>query len=126
MASRSKQWVVTCGEKVVLAKSLSRDLESGETLTGTPVVTIHEKTAAEVWSDVTVDFTIGNPRVNTGALTTEDGETIAIGHGVVFDLTASEDPGKYEVRVSCAASDGTIPAATPPPTLTVLGPQTPA
>lgn len=125
MASRSKAWTVTCGEKVVLAKSLSADLESGATLTGTPSVTIHEKTGDEAWNDVTSDFTVANKQVNAGVLTTESGETIPIGHGVVFELTASENPGEYEVRVSCAATDGTNPAATPPVALRVIGPPTP-
>jgi hypothetical protein len=129
MATRSKSWTLTAGEKVPLGKSLSDDLDAGVTLTGTPTITIHEKTGgqnSETWDDVTADFTIANEQVNVAEFTDANGKVVAIGKGVVFELTASDDPGRYEVRISCAATDGTEPAATPPVPLHVVGPPAPA
>lgn len=120
--ARTKGWHHTAGETVDLGKSLGADLDAGELLTGTPVVTIHAK---ETGADVTTDFTIANEQVNSAPFTTEAGEVVPIGEGVLFRLTMTDTPGSYVVRISCGADDGSTPAATPPVPLLVSGPAAP-
>ena len=115
---RSKVWNVTVGEVADLLKSLGRDLATGETLTGTPTITIYDSSDV----DVTSDFTIAGVQVNTVERTTEDGETIPIGKAVEFRLTASVAEGIYAVDVACSGSGGNKPKATPPVKLVVSGP----
>ena len=105
---RKAQWHMSPGEEIVLAKSLAADIESGQALTGTPTITVYEKSGGS-WVDKTSDFTIADNQVNTTTLTTENGETIAIGDGVVFTLTAPNAEGEFSVEVSCGADDGTTP-----------------
>jgi hypothetical protein len=113
---------MTPGETLVLAKSLAADLEDDALLDGTPEITIWEGSDNDGWTEATADFTVSGEQVNAAALTTEAGETVAIGTAVVFTLTASETPGTYYVRVGCDADDGTRPEATPPVKLVVTGP----
>jgi hypothetical protein len=71
-------------------------LDSGELLTGTPIV-------EEV---TTTDLTIANKAVNTAALTIND-KTVAIGKGVTFtvaDHLASGSPYTIAITVSTGAS----------------------
>lgn len=117
MARLSTIWRLTAGETVDLAKDLSADLDSGESLTGTPEVTIYSR---DDGSDVTSDFTLANVQVNT-AVITRNGGTIAIGDGVAFRLTVTDTPGTYDVVVECGADDGSHPASDPIK-LIVVGP----
>lgn len=106
---RRTSWTMSPGETLTLAKSLAGDLEDDDTLTGqTPEVTVWERQSSGTYEDVTTSagFTVASPQVNTEALTTEAGETIAIGDGVVFRLTATETPGTYLVRVECDTDGG--------------------
>lgn len=108
---RKASWRMTPGEELVLAKSLASDIETGQVLTGTPTVTVRQKTGGS-WTDKTSDFTIADEQVNASALTDQNGDTIAIGHGVVFTLTApTGTEGEYVVELSCGADDGTTPKA---------------
>lgn len=123
--ARSKQWRMSSGEVLTLAKSLRGDMESGDTLTGsTPAVTVWQKVSG-VYTDVTVSagFTVASEAVNTGALTDSDGDTIAIGDGVAFRLTAG-DQGTYLVRVQCATDQGDTAVSDVP--LVVSGSSTPS
>ena len=123
--ARSKAWIMTPGEKLILAKSLENGLEPAAVMTGeTPAVTVHEL-SGEAWVDVTSSkgFTVASKQVNASALTAEDGSTVPIGKAVTFTLTATETPGSYRVRVECDADDGTHPVADVP--LTVTGTVTP-
>ncbi len=107
--ARKPSWFLSPGENIVLAKSLAADLDSGAALTGTPTITIWQQSGGS-WSDVTSSFTLSAQAVNTSALTTENGETIAIGEGVLFEITApSATEGEYAVEVACGADDGTTP-----------------
>ena len=121
MANRSKIWRVTAGETVGLAKDLSADLDSDESLTGTPTVTIYSDDGDGTWTDETANFTLANVQVNTEAITLSNGSTIAVGDGVEFRLTATETPGTYYVVVECDGDDGSHPASDPI-TLIVQGP----
>lgn len=75
-----------------------------ETLSGTPEVTVHEKTGAEgTYAGVTVSGAAVN-----AAETDEDsdGDTHAIGKAVEFRLTADDDAvaGTYTLRVECGTT----------------------
>ena len=106
--TRKDMWTLSPSEEVTLAKSLAADLDGSAVLTGTPTITIYQWVAG-AWVDSTSDFTVASQQVNSGALTTERGETIAIGEAAVFTLTAPATEGDYVVEVSCAADDGTTP-----------------
>ena len=111
--ARAQQWRMSPGEVLVLACSLDSDLETDATLTGeTPEITLHTENADGTFTDATADFTVAGETANASALTTSTGETIAIGKGVVFTLTASETAGTYWCRVECDADDGTHPTRT--------------
>ena len=121
---RKQAWTMSPGETLILAKSMSADLESSASMAGnTPTVTIAQGNDVDGWTDYTSSFTIASEQVNTSALTTEAGETIAIGKGIVFTLTATTTQGKYSVRLSCDADDGTTP--TTDVVLYVKGPEAP-
>lgn len=118
--ARRYRWKMSPGETLPLGCGLEYDLAPGETLTGTPSVTVHKETSKDVWDDVTADFTIASPAVNTAAMEDRNGDTIPIGEGVAFRLTATTTIGTYEVLVSCDSTDGTDPAV--PNELVVAGP----
>lgn len=122
--ARQKSWTMSPGETLALAKSLAGDLGTAEVMTGeSPTVTVHQRGSDGLYTDVTSDFTVASEQVNTGALTTDDGETIAIGKGVSFLLTATETAGEYEVRVECDGDESSHAVARVP--LYVVGPGTP-
>lgn len=122
--ARNRQVVMLPGETLDLAKSLRGDMSSGDTLTGsTPTVSVWLKSNS-TYTDASDDFTIASAAVNTGTLTDYNGDTIAVGDGVEFRLTASTTRGTYEIRISCAADDGSVPATTMD--LVIAGPGVPA
>lgn len=107
---RRTQWVMSPGETLVLAKSLGADLEANASLTGeTPEVSVYELAEDGTYDVMATGFTVSSEQVNTAALTTEAGETIAIGEAAVFVLAVAEsvEPGRYYVKVECDADDGT-------------------
>lgn len=118
--ARRYRWKMSPGETLPLGCSLEDDLATGETLTGTPTITVHEETSPDVWADRSDDFTIASAAVNTAEMTDANGDAIPIGKGVSFELTATTTIGVYEVLVSCASTDGTNPAV--PNELKVSGP----
>lgn len=119
---------MTPGETLTLGKGFANDLKSAELLTGnTPQVTVHTKDDAGAFTDVTasLSFTVANEQPNTAEFTASGGEVVAIGKGVLFDLTASETAGTYYVRVECDGDDGSHVVSTPYVELKVAGPTTP-
>lgn len=121
----ARGWQMDRGEEIVLGVSLEDELEDSASLTGTPTISIWEKTGSldDDYTDRTSDFTIQNPQVNGSEMTDEKGRTIAVGEGVLFELTAADDPGDYEVRVEADADDGTHPVTVR--TLRIRGPGAP-
>lgn len=119
--ARKRRVEMVPGEVLDLAKSLSGDLASGESLTGTPTVTVW-LLANGTWTESVV--TITGEAINTAELTDYNGDAIAIGDGVEFRLTAPTTRGTYEIRIQCASDGGTNPATTMD--LTVDGPGVPA
>ena len=126
MAAR-REWKMAPGKTVNLSKSLAADLGTDELLSGTPTVTVFLKTSVAplTFTDVTTSygFTVASEAVNVAAITTDDGQTVAIGEAVTFTLTSTETPGEYEVRVECDGDAGSRPVSIV--TLTVAGPGTP-
>lgn len=121
---RRKRWRFSPGETRDLAVSMDSELDSDATLTGeTPEISAWEGDETSGYEEVD-GFTLATPTVNTAALTTEDGETIAIGRGVMFRCTAPETRGTYLIRSECDADDGTHP--TRYDELVVEGPGEPA
>ena len=120
---RRAAWTMSPGETLVLAKSLGADLEDDASLTGeTPAISVWELAADETYDEVATGFTVSGETVNAAALTTESGETIAIGEAAVFTLAVATtvEPGRYYVKVECDADDGTHPVSRVP--LTIEGP----
>ncbi len=102
MASIDPPQRQTCrvGETRTPAVSFVDVLESGELLTGTPLV-------VEVTSS---DLTLENKAVNTAELTI-NGKTVAIGQAVQFKMTGQKVSGSsYTIKVT-ASTDAT-PAQT--------------
>jgi hypothetical protein len=89
-----------------LAVSMASELDAGASMTGeTPEVSAWTESAGVYTEDAT--FTFASAAVNTAELTTEDGETIAIGEGIAFRCTAPATLGTYYIRSECDADDGT-------------------
>lgn len=130
MSPRGIRWTMSPGETLTLGKGFANDLKDGESLTGqVPTVTVHTlNTSTGLFTDVTdsAGFTVANVQPNASPFTASGGEVVAIGAGVVFDLTASETAGEYYVRVECDGDDGSHVVTTPYVPLLVAGPQTPA
>lgn len=103
--ARRKQWSMNPGETLDLAVSMASELDTSAVMTGsTPTVSVWTRSGTTYTA--ATGFTIANEQVNSGALTTEDGETIAIGEGIAFRLTAGA-AGTYYIRSECDADDGT-------------------
>ena len=80
-------------ESVFYAVDFTNILASGETLSGTPTVTVSP-----------TGPTIGAPTVNTGVLTDDEGNTVAIGKAVQVRVSAGTDGIDYTLTVSCATT----------------------
>lgn len=103
--ARRKQWKMNPAEVLDLAVSMASELDSAASLAGeTPTVSVWTKSGSTY--SAASGFTIANEQVNVSALTTDDGETIAIGEGIAFRLTAGA-AGTYYIRSECDADDGT-------------------
>ena len=103
MARRTRVFEILAGEVDDMAVGFTDRLASGETLTGTPTVTVHDKdTTGAVYAGVT----ISDIAVNTAERTDEEGTAHAIGKAVEWRATAAEDatPGNYWIRVECATT----------------------
>lgn len=97
--------VLVPGETRNFATSFADELDSGESLTGTP--TVEEQT--------TSDLTIENKAVNTVALTI-NGKTVAVGAAVQCKVSGqqaagSAATGSYTIKITVGTD------ATPPQTL---------
>lgn len=108
--SRLGQWVFSPGEKLAVGVSLADGLDSGVTLTGTPSVTVWSKSGT-TYTELTAgtDYTVGSVTVNAATFQDQNRDTVAIGTGVTWFLTAPETLGRYYVLISCAATDGSDP-----------------
>ena len=79
------------GEVTLAIVDFTQQLSSGETLTGSPTVTVSP-----------VGPTLGTAAVNSSVLTPRDGgETIAIGAGVSFSISGGASKQRYEITVLC-------------------------
>ena len=107
MAPRIKVWHFGPGETRDLAVSMASELDSAASMTGeTPTVTGFTGNEDDGYT-VDATFTFANEQVNTGALTTASGETIAIGEGIEFRCTAPTTRATYVILSECDADDGT-------------------
>ena len=119
-------WKMSRGEHLVLGVSFESELHDTALLTGTPTISLWEKTGAgeDDYTDRTADFTVENAQVNSSEITEDErGQSVAVGKGVLFELTAADDPGDYEVRVECDADDGTHPTTVRELEISGPGPQ---
>lgn len=73
--------------------SFADELESGETLTGSPTITSSPS-----------GLTIANEKVSTGELTLEDGTTVVTGEAVQFKVSGGTSGVTYQIEVSCATT----------------------
>ncbi|MEM7416802.1 MAG: hypothetical protein AAF389_14950 [Gemmatimonadota bacterium] len=106
---RALAWTMSPGETLSLGVSLATDLEDGDTLTGTPTVTLWQLDSG-TWVEKTAQATIANQQVNASELTDANGDPIPVGKGAMFRLTAPTTEGVYDVKVSCPSTDGEGPA----------------
>ena len=83
-----------------IAVSFDNKLDSGELLTGTPII-------VEV---TTTDLTLGSKAVSTAALTI-NGESVAIGKALQCSVTGGTAGTTYEIKFTCGTD------ATPAQTL---------
>jgi hypothetical protein len=73
----------------------SRELNVGETLTGSPTATASPS-----------GLTVASVSIEGSAFTTEEGETIAASEAVKFKVSGGAEDTDYEVKVSCGTSIG--------------------
>ena len=93
---------LSVGATRVVRINCTSDLDSGESLTGTPTV-------AEVTSS---DLTLGSKSVNTATYTdAATGVLVAIGKGIIFTAAGGTAGTTYRVRITCGTD------ATPAETL---------
>lgn len=104
--ARRKVWRFSPGETRDLAVSMASELDSAASMTGeTPEISAWTESNGAYTQDG--NFTIASPQVNASQLTTEDGETISVGEGIAFRLTAPSTLGTYYIRSECDGDDGT-------------------
>ncbi len=128
MANR-RGWRMSPGETLTLGKGFANDLKVDEVLTGSvPRISVHTRDNGQVYADVTgsLGFIVADAQPNGAEFPTWGGETVAIGKGVVFVLTASEIAGQYYVRIECDGNDGSHVVTTPFVELMIEGPATPS
>lgn len=89
------------GEEVTLTFDGSAMLASGETLTGTPTVSI----ATTVGTDSTPSLVIAGVIINSAPLTMLNGKTIAVGCAVQGVCSAGTFASQYWIRVTCPTSN---------------------
>ena len=90
---------VSAGATRIVSLDLTDDLDSSETLTGTPTV-----------SEIsTTDLTLGNKQVNSGSITVL-GRTVTAGKAIQFTTAGQVAGTVYSLSVSCATT--TTPAET--------------
>lgn len=113
MAAKMK-WRFLPGEKRNLGVSLASELSSDASLAGqTPTVTPYTYDSKREDYDEATGFTIASVSANTAAMevVSERGgqvlETVAVGDGISFTLTAPTTRGTYYIRSECVADDGT-------------------
>lgn len=118
------KWIIGTAEVRNCLVNLGRVLDSGELLTGTPVITaaLHQddqdtgpgpeaQFAVDESTDTSfvVDSTITNQGRNAGVVTmAETGESVAIDQGVVFTLDASAAMvgAWHRIKISCGTDAG--------------------
>lgn len=131
MPGRSNDWKLSPGETQDLGVSMDSDLDDSASMTGeTPVVSAWTRADDGTYS-AAAGFTFANEQVNAAATEVKDKngrviETIAIGRGILFRVTAPTTPGEYFIRSECDADDGTHVVRTPFDRMVVEGPGSPS
>lgn len=107
----ARGWRFFRGEVRTLGQSFEDELADGDSLTGTVTVEVREQTGTgeDDWTDRDADFTVANAQVMASDTEGEDGKTIPAGEGILFQLTAADDPGDYTVRMEVASDGGEDP-----------------
>jgi len=106
--TRTRTFKLQAGEVDDWAVGFTSRLGVGETLTGTPKVTVHLKDDEEAqYAGITVSA-IG---INISGVIDADGVTHAAGKAVEFRVTAANDAlaAQYSLRVECATTTGRNP-----------------
>lgn len=110
MTDRDRWFVLQAGEVEDLAVGFSERLKAGETLTGTPKITVHDRTTPFAQY---AGVTISGAQRNSAPLEEKDANgTVIATHGideaVEFRITADDDatPGKYTLRPECSTTAG--------------------
>lgn len=76
---------------------------TGETLTGTPTATLQSLSPP---ANTTPALTLGSPAVNAATFVDDDGNTVAIGMGVLVRIAAGVSPTDYAIVITCATTAG--------------------
>ena len=103
--ARTRVFKLQAGEIDDWAVGFGARLASGETLTGTPAVTVHVQTGTEAQYD---GVTLSQVDQNSAPVTDADGVTHAADEAVEFRITADAAAvaASYTLRVECATSTG--------------------
>lgn len=108
-----QRWQAVVGETRIVSVSFVDVLESGELLTGTPLVV----------ETTTADLTLANKAVNTSTLTILNQSCVA-GQAIQFTMTGQQAGTCYIIKLTCG-TDAT-PAQTLIRGITVIGVAAPA
>ncbi len=105
MATRTRVFRLQAGEIEDWAVGFGLRLASGETLTGTPKVTVHDRTSPEAQY---TGVTVSNVSRNTADVTDQDGNVHSANEAVEFRVTAANDAvaAQYSLRAECATTAG--------------------
>lgn len=88
-------------ETVVITLDATAMLAAGETLTGTPSVSV----TTLIGTDSTPSLVVANPIINSVALTLLNGKTIAIGSAVQAVCSAGVFASQYWICITCPTSN---------------------
>lgn len=109
--ARRRRWKFSPSETRDLGVSMDSELDSDATMAGeTPTVSAWTRTgnpSAGYTYSAASGFTFASQQVNTAQITADDGETVAIGRGLLARVTAPTTQGTYYLRWECDADDGT-------------------
>ncbi len=98
-------------ESVLFAVDFTKLLIAGETLTGTPTVTLTSYASPPGSTPVTTGntspaLTIGSPTVNVAPFFNDASVQVAIGAGVLIRISVGLSPTDYVLTVTCATTAG--------------------
>lgn len=103
-ATIQKTGTIVPSEAIIGGVSFADRLNAGETITGTPTAVVSQLSGASDADGIATSAVAANT-----AEATIDGNTVAIGEGVMFTITAAADAAQgaaYQVLVTAVTTEG--------------------